>query len=95
MAKARRQQLGGEQTMASPLRDKSAAFREIINNPAVKYVAGGIASALMTKIITKMSDRYPEITRFLRENIDTLEQKLGEFQNQESGSNRSTDARQQ
>ncbi len=62
------------------------------DRPAVKYVAGGIGLALLGRIAYSMSDRYPEIARFFRENIDTVETKLKEFRGIESGSE-SVDAR--
>ena len=47
--------------------------------PAVRYVAGGIGIALLGRFALSMSDRYPEVSRFLRENLDTIEDKLREF----------------
>lgn len=55
------------------------------DRPAVKYVAGGIGLALLGRIAFTMSDRYPEIARFFRENLDTVEGKLKEFRGIESG----------
>ena len=56
-------------------------LREFISNPAVKYVAGGIATAILARIATNISDRYPEISNFIKENLDTVEGKLNEFRN--------------
>ncbi len=53
--------------------------------PAVRYVAGGMGIALLARIAYGMSDRYPEVSRFLRENLDTIEDKLKEFRGIESG----------
>lgn len=47
--------------------------------PAVRYVAGGIGLALIARFAVNMSDRYPELTRFFRENLDSVEGKLREF----------------
>lgn len=47
--------------------------------PAVRYVAGGIGIALLARFAMNMSEKYPEISRFLRENLDTIEDKLQEF----------------
>lgn len=47
--------------------------------PAVRYVAGGLGLALLGRIAFSMSDRYPEVSRFFRENLDTIEDKLKEF----------------
>ncbi len=52
--------------------------------PAVKYVAGGLGLAVLARLAYGMSDRYPEIARFVRENIDTIEDKLREFRGIES-----------
>ncbi len=56
-------------------------LRDFISNPAVKYVAGGIATAILARIATNISERYPEISNFIRENLDTVEGKLNEFRN--------------
>ncbi len=53
--------------------------------PAVRYVAGGMGIALLGRLAFSMSDRYPEVSRFFRENLDTIEDKLKEFRGIESG----------
>lgn len=52
--------------------------------PAVRYVAGGIGLALIGRLAFSMSDRFPEVSRFFRENLDTIEDKLKEFRGIES-----------
>ncbi len=66
--------------------DYMGIVRELISNPTVKYVAGGIATALLTRLATNLSDRYPEISKFITENLDTVESKLsgGRFTDSES-----------
>lgn len=70
-------------TLFSGMSDNSEAKRgmlmEVIDNPAFKYVVGGIAAAVLTKVVANMADRYPELSKFLRENLDTIEEKLTEF----------------
>ncbi len=61
-------------------------LREFISNPAVKYVAGGIATAILARIATNISERYPEISNFIKENLDTVEGKLNEFRNDSDAS---------
>lgn len=65
--------------------DYKNVLREFVNNPAVRYVAGGIATAVLARIATNMSERYPEISNFLKENLDTVEGKLSEFRNGPEG----------
>lgn len=60
-------------------RDYREILRELASNPAVKYVAGGIATALLTRIANNMATRYPELSSFIRENLDSLEGKFGEY----------------
>lgn len=60
-------------------RDYREIIREFISSPAVKYVAGGIATAVLTRLANNLSDRYPEISNFIRENMDNLEGRLSEF----------------
>lgn len=66
--------------------DYMGMAREVLSNPTFKYVAGGIATALLTKLATNLSDRYPEISKFITENLDTVESKLsgGRFNDSES-----------
>jgi ABC-type Zn uptake system ZnuABC Zn-binding protein ZnuA len=45
----------------------------------VRYVAGGIGIALLARLAYNLSDKYPELSRFFRENLDTIEDKLQEF----------------
>lgn len=59
--------------------DFSGIVREFISSPTVRYVAGGIASAMLARLATKISEKYPELSNFLRENIDTFEGRLAEF----------------
>jgi hypothetical protein len=59
--------------------DYQHMIRELISNPAVKYVAGGIATAILSRLAQNMSEKYPELSRFLRENIDNFEGRLGQY----------------
>lgn len=62
-------------------RDYKELFRELASNPAVRYVAGGIATAVLTKIASNLSQRYPELSNFIKENLDNVEGRLGDFKN--------------
>ncbi len=70
---------------SSPRRRSSSSgdyqhmIRELISNPAVKYIAGGIATSILTRLAQNMSEKYPELSRFLKENIDSFEGRLGQF----------------
>ena len=81
-------------TLYSDMSDYSGSKRgmlmEVVNNPAFKYVVGGIATAVLTKVVTNMADRYPELSSFLRENLDTIEEKLTEFKGTLGDSNSSS-----
>lgn len=59
--------------------DYSQLIRELFSNPAVKYVAGGIAVSILSRLAQNMSEKYPELSRFLKENIDSFEGRLGQF----------------
>lgn len=67
---------GRSQSVGTGERDYMSLVRELISNPTVKYVAGGIATAMLTRLATKLSDKYPEISNFIRENLDTVESKF-------------------
>jgi hypothetical protein len=40
--------------------------------------------ALLARLAYEMSDRYPQVSRFFKENLDTIEDKLKEFRKIES-----------
>lgn len=65
--------------MSSRGSEYGSLIREFISNPAVKYMAGGIATAILSRLATNMSEKYPELSRFLRENIDGFEGKLSQY----------------
>jgi hypothetical protein len=56
-------------------------LKDFISSPAVKYVAAGITTALLTRLANRINDRYPEVSTFIRDNMHTLEGKLEEFRN--------------
>jgi hypothetical protein len=60
---------------------------EFSAKPVVRYVAGGLVIAGLARLAMKMSDRYPEISTFIKDNMDTVESKLQEF----TGRSASTD----
>lgn len=59
--------------------DYKQILSELYTNPTVRYMAGGVAAAFLNRFANKISEKYPEISSFLRENIGTLEGKLNEF----------------
>jgi hypothetical protein len=83
-------QVKGNINMSDYSGSKKAMIMEVVNNPAFKYVVGGIATAVLTKVVTNMADRYPELSNFLRENLDTIEEKLTEFKSTLGDSNSSS-----
>ncbi len=66
-------------SLESNLKNYRESIREWSDRPAVKYVAGGIGLAILGRIAFSMSDRYPEIAKFFREGLDTVEGRLREF----------------
>ncbi len=67
---------------------RSGSFlTDMAGNPAVRYVAGGIATSLLTKIVTGLQERYPELSNFLKDNLDIVEGRLSEFKNGLNGIN--------
>jgi len=66
-------------TLEKNYRNYRDTLLEWSERPAVRYVAGGIGIALLGRLAFSMSDRYPEVSRFFRENLDTIEDKLKEF----------------
>ncbi len=83
----------GSNFQTSPRRSSSSGdyqhmIRELISNPAVKYIAGGIATSILARLAQNMSEKYPELSRFLRENIDSFEGRLGQYRPSYGGDER-------
>jgi len=63
-------------------------LKDIYDNPAARYIAAGLATAALAKTVQSLSTRYPEITKLLKESLDSFEGKLAEFQDMSSGNRR-------
>lgn len=46
---------------------------EVASHPAVRYMAAGVATAMLANLARKTSRRYPEISRFIQDNVDMFE----------------------
>jgi hypothetical protein len=66
---------------------KSSLIKEVVSNPAVQYLAAGVVISALTQVSARLSKRYPQISNFIKENLDKVEDKLGQFNNTDSGSN--------
>lgn len=57
--------------------DSDFGYKEVIidvaSHPAVKYMAAGVATAMLARLASKASERYPEISRFIQDNVDMFE----------------------
>lgn len=59
--------------------DYKEILRDLYASPTVRYLAGGIAAAFLNRYANKISEKYPEVADFLKENIEAFEGKLGEI----------------
>lgn len=73
----------------STAREYKEALWEFMNKPGVKYFAGGLAAAVLARLASGISERYPEISKFIRENVENMETKLSEFRSEERGESES------
>ena len=60
-------------------RDMKEILKEFLTSPAVKYIAGGLATAVLTRLANNLSGKYPEISSFIRENMGNWEERFGDF----------------
>lgn len=71
-------------------RSRSDSFKAVLSGwyekPAFRYVAGGVGLAVLSRVAMSMSDRYPQISTFLRDNLDVIESKLSEFRGESDSS---------
>lgn len=65
-------------------RDYKEILKEFVASPAFRYAAGGIATALLSRLANNMSGKYPEISNFIRNNLDTVESKFSMGQDQDN-----------
>jgi hypothetical protein len=81
----RKTQTAGNPTRATDSteapQDYKSMLKNLAANPAVKYVAGGIATAVLAKVASGLTRKYPEISRFISDSLDNVEGKLGDFRN--------------
>lgn len=54
-------------------------LKKMASNPAVRYLAAGFISAVSIQVLRKLSERYPEISEFLKENLELVEDKVANF----------------
>ena len=64
----------------SNTKDIKEMLMEMVSHPAVRYVASGLATAILSRLATNLSERYPEIASFVKDNIDHLENGFSGFQ---------------
>lgn len=61
------------------------SWKDLYDSPAVKYVAAGIATAALSKLIKTISKRYPELTKILNEGLESVEDRLVDFNKVKEG----------
>ena len=80
----------GASASGSSTRSRSSSVKAVLSgwyeSPAFKYVAGGVGLAVLSRLAMSMSDRYPQISTFFRDNLDIIETKLSEFRGQSDAS---------
>lgn len=57
--------------------DYKDILKELAMSPTARYIAGGLAAAVLTRLANHWAEKYPEISNFIRDNVSTLEGKLG------------------
>ena len=53
--------------------------KELYENPALRHIAGGLASAALARYVKQFTTNYPELTNLIRESLESVENKLVEF----------------
>ncbi len=54
-------------------------IKRLASNPAVRQIAGGIATVALAKLLDNISTKYPQMANLLRENMGTIEGKINEY----------------
>lgn len=88
MAKAKKISTARAKTTSARVANASYAsepktFKDLVfqisANPTVRYVAAGLATAVLARFANSISDRYPEISTFLKDNLNMAENKLSDY----------------
>lgn len=64
----------------SSSRDYKEIIKDLAGNPAVRYVAAGLATAILTRVANNLHEKYPEISDFIKDNLDKVEGSVGGFE---------------
>lgn len=67
-------------------------IREFLRSRPIKTMAAGIGTAILSRLATNMTEKYPELARFLKENIESFEGKFGLKHSATSGEIKETHA---
>lgn len=69
-----------------------AGLKAVIVAPATMYIAGGVGVALLARFAFKYYKSHPEISDFVEEKIETVEEKLKEYRSNLISSSESDEA---
>ncbi len=61
------------------------ALKAVYQNPISMYLVGGLGALLLGRFVFRYYKNHPEISDFIRENFDSVEEKLREFRGLGSG----------
>lgn len=50
---------------------------ELSKDPTVRYVAAGLATAMLSRFANKINERYPEVSSFIKNNLDLVGNRFG------------------
>lgn len=54
-------------------------WQQVQARPGLMYLAGGVGAFFLIRSAFRYYKGHPEILEFIKENIDTVEEKIGEF----------------
>jgi hypothetical protein len=52
----------------------------LLKKPAVRYLIATVSMAVLSKMVLTLSERYPQISELMKENLAVVEEKLAEYQ---------------
>jgi hypothetical protein len=54
-------------------------IKEMLMSPVFKYIAGGITAAILARLANQSEEKFPEISSFIKDNMNMLQNKLDEY----------------
>jgi hypothetical protein len=60
-------------------------MRDVVMSPAFKYIAAGLGAAVLARLANQTSEKFPEVSSFIKDNMNMLQVKIDEYKSHLKG----------